>query len=178
MAKKKIKETVTKTNTAVFLVGVPASGKSTFRAEFLGTAKERFSVISTDDIIEMFAYQGNTTYDAIFKTNIEEAEKVAREYFGVSIDQSKNFIIDRTNLSKKSRASWLSGIPGFYEKVAVVFPIPPDTIWFKRLASRTGKTIPQSVLKSMKSRFEMPTLEEGFDQIMTVQGWTEEEMNT
>jgi gluconate kinase len=49
--------------------------------------------------------------------------------------------------------------------IAVVFRTPEPEEHSRRLASRPGKVIPDHVLQSMVSTFEIPTEEEGFDEI-------------
>ena len=55
-------------------------------------------------------------------------------------------------------------LPGYY-KIAVVFETPPRTELKQRLASRPGKEIPDAVVEGMLASFEMPTEQEGFDEI-------------
>ena len=52
-----------------------------------------------------------------------------------------------------------------HRKVAVVFQADAETLQQRR-ANRPGKTIPQHVLNHMK--LEMPSLDEGFDEIILV----------
>jgi gluconate kinase len=52
-----------------------------------------------------------------------------------------------------------------YRMIAVVFKIPDVEELERRLNSRPGKHIPNHVMKSMINGFQMPTVEEGFDEI-------------
>lgn len=144
------------------LVGVPASGKSTY-AVVSGLASSCV-YISTDDIIEAIALDNGFTYDEIFKDAIGLAEKIMWKQLQYCHDKGWDVVIDRTNLTKKSRARFIRFLTG-YEFEAVVFPTPDN--WEERLASRPGKTIPQNVLNSMK--LDYPVLEEGFSCIMSYQ---------
>ncbi len=83
----------------------------------------------------------------------------------------RNFIIDRTNLTVKSRAKFIQKLKLHnYEIEAVVFPeVGSEALskeeWKRRLDSRPGKTIPQEVLDQMVDSYEIPLMSEGFSKI-------------
>lgn len=140
------------------LIGLPASGKSTY-AENSGLTSSA-CWISTDNIIQDIADDYGFTYDEIFKDAIGLAEKVMWRSLEHAHNKGYDVVIDRTNLTRKSRARFIRFLTG-YEFEAVVFPTPEN--WEERLASRTGKTIPQHILNTMK--LEYPTLDEGFTSV-------------
>jgi predicted kinase len=150
---------------AYILIGLPASGKSTYREECHGNRM----VISTDDIIEDIADRYGFNYNDIFKSAFKFAEQVFWDDFKVAIEDGEDIIIDRTNLSVKSRSKFLSRlIENNYEVTAVIFPTPELSEWNRRLDSRPGKTIPADVLENMMASFEVPTLEEGFIEVFVM----------
>jgi hypothetical protein len=57
-----------------------------------------------------------------------------------------------------------------YRAIAVVFPTPEHKELVRRLSSRwdSGKVVPEHVVASMIASWEEPTLEEGFDEIWTI----------
>lgn len=148
--------------TVYMLVGVPASGKSTW-------AKQNHSgalIASSDDYIEQQAKKMGTTYSDVFDTYIKAANNhaiaTARKAFSDNID----LIWDQTNLTKNGRKNKLKMVPHSYKKVAVFFPTPHEDVLKKRLASRPGKNIPDYVVNSMIKTIEKPSKEEGFDEII------------
>ena len=150
--------------TLYMMIGVPASGKSTW----LKNQDTRESVrLSTDDYIESQAINGKT-YNDVFKDTIKAATAAMYRDLEFGISMGMDLYWDQTNLSAKSRAGKLQKIPQNYEKVAVVFPTPDEDTLKKRLNSRPGKTIPPHVMNSMIDNFEMPTLAEGFHSIEIV----------
>lgn len=145
------------------LIGVPASGKSTWREQYAGSAV----VISTDDIIEQTAVAGSRTYNEVFKENIKFAQQLAEQRMKEAFNATLDVVHDQTNLTVKSRKSKLAMVPEEYEKIAVVFLTPEDTEWQRRL-DRPGKSIPQNILLGMRDTMQFPDPEEGFDRIEIV----------
>ncbi len=150
------------------LVGVPASGKSTW---FSKNKTASMAPISTDNIIEFMGSLFGFTYDQIFKDSISLAEKIMWKRLEWNAERSNDVVIDRTNLTAKSRKKFIDFLkPYGYEFEAVVFPLPgtvefSEEEWFRRLDSRQGKTIPNAVLASMVNSAQMPSEEEGFTKI-------------
>jgi predicted kinase len=150
------------------LVGVPASGKSTWtEKEFQGDCH----VVSTDKIIDEIAFETGRTYDQVFSQYMKVAEKMMWEEFDKYIEGGYSpIVVDRTNMSVKSRRKFFERLKNFhrnhrYEIEAVVFKTPEETEWNRRLNSRVGKTIPQHVLESMARSYEQPRLTEGFTKV-------------
>ena len=153
--------------TLYMLVGVPGSGKSTWIAnnfEYDGTL-----IASTDNFIEFTATRLNKTYNEIFKETISFATDAMMDDVQWAVSNDVNIIWDQTNITAKARAKKLAHIPKNYKKIAVFFPTPEDDEWTRRLESRPNKTIPNHVLEGMMNMIEMPTVEEGFDEIIIVQ---------
>lgn len=145
------------------LIGVPASGKSTWRAAHGGDA----DVISTDDIIEQTAQASGRTYNEAFKENIKFATEIANSRAKHAFATGNDVIWDQTNLTPKSRKPKLDMVPDEYEKIAVVFLTPDEEEWKRRL-DRPGKSIPAHILMGMASTMQFPDPEEGFDRIEVV----------
>lgn len=150
------------------LVGPPGSGKSTWtEKEFQGEC----AVVSTDNIIQDLADDDGKTYNDVFHKYIKVAEKMMWEEFDLAVSNGcYPIVIDRTNMSVKSRAKIFERLKNFhkghgYTIEAVVFTLPEKKEWDRRLASRPGKTIPDFVIKNMVASFEMPTTQEGFNSI-------------
>jgi predicted kinase len=146
------------------MVGLPGTGKSTFCNQL--NIDQEFTVISSDDIMEMIGKKYHFTYNELFSNNTYSfSEKMMFNIARLAVERNDRIIWDQTNLTVKSRANKLATIPKHYIKHAVVFNIPDD--WETRL-DRPGKTIPTNVLETMKQSFQMPTEAEGFDLVSVV----------
>jgi predicted kinase len=148
------------------LVGVPGSGKSTWIAQ-QEWARDCV-VVSTDRWIEVFARELGRTYSEVFDLFMPAAVRAMSAQVALAQQQGRDIVWDQTSVSVASRAKKFASLPD-YEHVAVVFATPEPAELARRLDQRPGKTIPDSVMKSMIYSFEQPTLEEGFAEIWRAQ---------
>jgi predicted kinase len=143
------------------LVGLPASGKSTF----LEKVQAR-NVASSDNIIDQIAKERGSTYNEVFADAMSIADAQFWKQIKAYCEAGEDFDVDRTNMSVKSRKRIIDILkPYGYTIDAIVFEKPDDAEWNRRLNSRIGKTIPKHVLNVMEQNFVMPTEAEGFSEI-------------
>jgi predicted kinase len=149
-----------------FLVGVPGSGKSTWRSR---NASDEV-VISSGDAIEAFAAANDLTYAEAFETlDLKVVEKDMRTRYAEAVATKSDIIIDRTNISKKTRNKFLSSLPKIYIREAIVFTVAPEVL-AERLRKRqmeTGKYVPAAVVEHFSKSFEMPEAPE-FDVVTVI----------
>jgi predicted kinase len=144
------------------LVGVPASGKSTW-IKSQDWAVDCV-VVSTDEFVEDYAKEVGSTYSEVFDDYMPTAVILMAEKVVRAREAGKDIIWDQTSLTEKSRIRKFNMLPD-YEHIAVVFKTPEPGELARRLASRPGKNIPDGVIKSMIRGFQMPDTEEGFTQV-------------
>ena len=146
------------------LVGVSGSGKSTLAKkiveEFGASAKIisrdeiRFSMVAEDE--EYFSKENE-----VFKEFIRQIKE--------SLNTNQNTIVDATHLNCGSRTKLLRAIEADLEGTAVyaVVVLNDLEIILKQNRERKGRAyVPESVIKNMYATLELPTLEEGFKEIM------------
>lgn len=144
------------------LIGVPASGKSTWvnnQDWALPCAK-----VSTDKWVEIYANEVGRTYNEVFDAFMPTAVELMAKEVVVAREIGRDIIWDQTSTSVKSRQKKFTMLPDYYH-IAVVFKTPEADELARRLASRPGKNIPDHVMRSMIKNFEMPTEKEGFKEI-------------
>lgn len=146
-------------STLYFMVGLPASGKSTW-AE---ANKEKLNaVVHSSDAIreELGDINDQSKNELVFNT----LHKRIKE----DLMNGKNVIYDATNLSRKRRINFIShelkNIP--CEKVCVLFATPYECC-VKNNATRERK-VPEHVLERMYKLFNIPCLQEGWNDIHIV----------
>ena len=147
---------------AIFLVGIPTSGKSTFSNQ---QKYKDYVRVSSDDILQEIAKEKKQSYNTIFKGNIRFAQIAMMKVLRKAIEEDKSILWDQTNLTKKQRREKLKHIPAHYNKTAVYFIVDLETA-LKRNTQRPGKVIPPEVLERMIKDYELPTNEEGFDVVI------------
>jgi predicted kinase len=145
------------------MVGFPGVGKSTYIKNNL----PNMVVNSSDDILEEFAKSLSKTYDEAFNSHGQIATKMFFENIRNSVSKKESFIVDRTNLTKKSRRRITSNLTKDYKVTILVFEIS-ENLHSEYLNSRKSKYIPHSVIENFKNIFEFPTLDEGFDEIIHI----------
>jgi predicted kinase len=144
------------------LVGVPASGKSTWIAN-QDWAKD-IPVVSTDKFVEEHAAKVGKTYSEVFDEYMPIAVRLMANQVLICQANGTDVIWDQTSTSVGSRKKKFKMLPDYYA-IAVVFKTPEEEELKRRLASRPGKNIPDDVVKKMIDSFVMPTEEEGFKEI-------------
>lgn len=145
------------------LVGLPASGKSTW------VEKQKFdskvAIVSTDKHIDEYAKSLGKTYNEVFAEYYNIAKKLMNAEIESAVNAQKHIVWDQTNTTKASRVLKLKQIPDNYLKIAIVIALPQEKEHDRRLKSRKGKIISQRVISQMKEGYEKPELSEGFDSI-------------
>jgi predicted kinase len=151
----------------LMLVGMPASGKTTYikneMSSFFNGSSRRTVVISTDNWIENYGADRMKTYNEVFAEAIKPATLAMELEARNAISGECHIIWDQTNLTVKGRAVKLAKIPKIYFKRAVVLSASTEEEWRERLEGRPGKNIPEHILDSMRKSYQGPTIAEGFD---------------
>jgi len=163
------------------LIGISGSGKSTYARELAKDYNEE--ICSTDKYVEEHAMSRfnvdgvKLSYDEAFN-DIQENDmfKVITGRFYNDIEKNikngNNFIIDRTNLSARARASLIKELRELgkkYGKAVVIYGIvfnPPISVIHDRLKKRIileNKKIPADVLDDQIKNLQLPTDKEDFD---------------
>ena len=110
---------------AIFLIGVPTSGKSTFSSQ---KKFDGYIRVSSDDILQEIAKERQQSYNTVFKGNIRFAQIAMMKVLRKAIEENKSIIWDQTSLTKKQRKEKLKHIPAHYKKTAVYFIVDLETL--------------------------------------------------
>jgi predicted kinase len=150
----------------IMLIGPTLSGKSTY----IRNNYPNVEVISRDEIVmEVF---GSRDYNLAFKeVDQKEVDRVLASRLKEANDSKKSVIIDMTNMTVKRRMATLRNFDKDFSRIAVVFPILSDEEYTKRNIDRNAKEnkwIPPFVIKSMIDSYQEPSIQEGYDRIITL----------
>lgn len=135
------------------LVGLPASGKSTYAGKY---ARIGWRVISSDSIREeLFG-------DASIQKEPNKVFARMLEHLEISMNNNENIIIDATNLTVKNRAFFLQTIANYsYTVVAIIFNTSLEEC--KKRNSERKRQVPIEVIEHMAGKIELPSKNEGFE---------------
>jgi predicted kinase len=147
------------------LIGVPASGKSTWIKDQIWALG--LTIVSTDTFVEDYARSQGKTYSEVFKDYMPTAVDLMAKQVVFAREHEHTIIWDQTSTTVKSRTRKFNMLPN-YEHIAVIFRTPDLAVLKERLVNRPGKEIPWEVVQGMIDNFEMPALEEGFTEIWNV----------
>ena len=149
------------------LIGVPCAGKSTWIKNQIWALG--MPVVGTDMFVEIEAHRQGKTYSEVFNDYMPIAVRLMLNHALTCQANKLDFIWDQTSTTVASRKRKFNTLlPSQYEHIAVVFETPSRIELKRRLASRPGKEIPDSVMEGMLASFEFPSLEEGFKEIWRV----------
>lgn len=143
------------------LIGVPYSGKSTY----IKNRKE--TIVSRDEIITILEKDKNYT-EAFKSVDQELVDKIFKQNISYAFNKRKSFIVDKTNLTKKSRRKILSSVPKNWIKKATIFLVDTEIIE-KRKEKRKDKFIPDDAMATMLNSLTFPDYSE-FDEIKFIIG--------
>lgn len=139
--------------TFTMLVGLPASGKSTYAIKNEGNA----IWLSSDNLREEIHGDVNNQADPamIFQEMAKRTKEALKE--GVSV------IYDATNISRKKRKGLLQQLPKGVHKKVVYMTTPHDVALTFNM--KRGRTVPHGVIKKMYKNLQIPIYSEGWDEI-------------
>ncbi len=133
----------------VILIGLPASGKSTF-------FRERFAA----------------THDHVSKDLLRNNRKAQRRQEQViedSLSSGRSFVVDNTNPSVAVRAPLIAAARKHGAEVVGYFFITEAADALRRNRAREGRArVPDVAIFTARKRLEPPTAAEGFDRIFAV----------
>lgn len=155
----------------IMLVGLPASGKSTYVRQLLDKFPEKnYIVLSTDDILTSWGEAEGLNYtQAYHKFSFKKAQSIFNSQLKQAINDRRNIIVDKTSLTIKSRNKTLSKIPSDYKTKAIVFEVTIEELKSRIdiRAKETGKKIPEKVLAQMIDSYQPPSRSE-FDELKRI----------
>ena len=145
----------------VILIGLPASGKSTY----IKKNYPKHIIVSNDHFVEKQAKKDDTDYTTAYnKIGRSKLIELGKKDFQKALKTNRSIVLDNTNLTKEIRKQYLD-LANNYKKIAIVFKISGKE-QEKRLTQRKGKDIPTDVLNKMKQDYQAPSKSEGFEEII------------
>ena len=138
----------------IMLMGLPASGKTSFVEEITALKKD-FIVLSSDAIRQEFQFQADETvktFEILYKRMRQACE------------ENHNVIYDATNLSRKNRMACLNYLSKFQENYHFIlynFILPVSVCKYRN--KKRANPVPEYVYDHMLKQYNVPMYSEGWD---------------
>jgi predicted kinase len=146
---------------AWMLIGHQYSGKSTWIKNVIATdysnnAKKFLpKIYNLDEYVKIVCDARGTNYNDSWDRNVNEANKLLKGDYTKWINEKCDLIIDRTNITKKTRMKFLKRLKqAGYEINAVIFPVLSDEEIKKRMDVRVDQKVPFDIVIGFRDRLE------------------------
>ena len=148
------------TPTFIMLVGLPASGKSTYAKELAET--HNANIHSSDSIREELSGDINNQNinDLVFKTLHSRVKE--------DLTNGKSCIYDATNINYKRRMAFLNELNKIPCEKICVFMATPYEVCLKNNRFYRDRKVPEEVIERMYRHFDVPYWYEGWDDIEVI----------
>ncbi|PNY09321.1 hypothetical protein L195_g005868 [Trifolium pratense] len=164
----------------IMMVGLPASGKTTWAEKWVRDHPEkRYVLLGTNLILEQMKVPGllrKNNYGERFDRLMDKATAMFNVILSRAANVPRNYIIDQTNVYKNARRHKLKPFADYQKIAVVVFPKPEE---LKRRSEKRfvamGKEVPADALNNMIANYvlpkskDMPHSDEYFDQVLFVE---------
>jgi predicted kinase len=151
------------------LMGLPGSGKTTWRNRFVAERAGAAHAVARDDVVEEVAVLHGITYREAWATFSKTIDKEFRRRLTEAFTLGKDVVVDNTNLTAKARRRIFSRVPEDWEKVGVIFDVPEHRLVHRLLARADagGKHVAPWLVPRMRLDWVPPVPGE-FDRLLIV----------
>ena len=149
----------------IVLIGLPASGKSTYMRDVLYSAHKEYRILSRDMLVEHYAKLDGITYNEAFTKYGKDVDKAYKEHMRlIRLELPDVLFVDKTNLYSHVRDREYQFFLDKGYCITYIFFTKPKfdeefEAWQNRINSRPGKVIPKEVQKKMYEDYleDVPT---------------------
>ena len=141
----------------IMLVGIPASGKSSYARQNY----KDYKIYSSDELREKLF---NDVNDQVHN---DELFRYIHKNIIKDLKDGNDVVYDATNIYSRNRRNFLSKLSDINcNKICIVFNV--DINKCKLRNSTRERKVPEEVIDKMYNKIETPSIDEGFDEIYYV----------
>ncbi|KAF8391424.1 hypothetical protein HHK36_023729 [Tetracentron sinense] len=167
----------TKDCEVMMMVGLPASGKTTWAEKWVKEHSEmRYVLLGTNLALEQMKVPGllrKNNYGERFDRLMDRATGIFNTLLARASKTPRSYILDQTNVYKSARKRKLKPFVNYRKIAVVVFPKPDELkLRAEKRSKEMGKEVPAEAVNEMLANYvlpmskDMPGSDEYFDQVM------------
>ncbi|KAL4201931.1 hypothetical protein AMTRI_Chr02g218380 [Amborella trichopoda] len=161
----------------LMMVGLPASGKTTWAEKWVKEHPEkRYVVLGTNLALDQMKVPGllrKQNYGERFERLMDQATGIFNTVLARAAKTPRNYILDQTNVYKSARKRKLKAFMNYRKIAVVVFPTA-DELKFRadKRFKEMGKEVPADAVNDMLANYvlpmsnDMPGSDEFFDEVI------------
>jgi len=154
----------------VMMVGLPATGKTTWATNYVKESGKNYNILSTDLILDqMRVYnlrrQGN--FGERFQRLMKMGSSAFNKLVNIARTKTRNYVLDQTNVFPRARSKKINNFRQWGSRVAAVC-IPTMDNYQKRqaLCAQKNKVVPPDVVANFKKAFTIPSAGSEFTEVV------------
>lgn len=143
------------------LVGIPASGKSSWAIKLLDVSERKACYISSDEIREtVFGNVADMSHN-------EEVFQIMKHTMVKALENNNDVILDATFITAKERAPLIDAATQYGAEM-IAYYIRTDIPSALRRNARRDRKVPEEIIRRRLEELEEPRQEEGFSRVVVV----------
>ncbi|XP_020268698.1 heterogeneous nuclear ribonucleoprotein U-like protein 1 [Asparagus officinalis] len=161
----------------LMMVGLPASGKTTWAEKWVKEHPEkRYVILGTNLALDQMKVPGlirKHNYGERFERLMDRATGIFNTLLTQASKTRRNYILDQTNVYKSARNRKLKAFVNYRKIAVVVFPTPNELkCRAEKRFKEMGKEVPQDAVNEMLANYvlpaskDMPRSNEVFDEVI------------
>jgi len=155
----------------VMMIGLPATGKTTWATNYVKNSGKNFNILSTDLILDqMRVYnlrrQGN--FGERFQRLMKMGSTAFNKLVNIARTKTRNYVLDQTNVFPRARSKKVNNFRQWGSRIgAVCIPTMEDYQKRQALCAQKNKVVPPDVVANFKKAFTIPSVGEFTEVIYT-----------
>lgn len=153
----------------IMMVGLPASGKTSWvNKQVLDNPEKKYNVLGTNSIMEKMKVFGVARKRDVggYSKLMDKAAKCLHRLFELAPTQTRNYILDQTNVYLSAQKKKIRPFEGFIRRAIVCIPTQEELKTRTEDRKKEGIELPENAVSDMKMSFTLPKVGEFFEEVV------------